>query len=86
MHRTTVVFDEIIWKKLRRMAADQGLSISKLLSKLFNMLLLSSKQEKKQTKFNWIPKDMGKLKIDLTSRREIYELSDRFQYPNIRSK
>lgn len=78
MHRTTLVFSDTLWAKIRKIAADEGLSLSEFVSIAVQKGLEKKYAEKKsKTHFVWKSSKMGGLKVDVTSREGIYEIVSR---------
>lgn len=78
MHRTTLVFPDTIWKKIRKRAAEEGLSISDFVAIVLRKGLKEDISDKKtKVAFKWKSSKMGGLKVDVTSREGIYELVSR---------
>lgn len=78
MHRTTLVFPDTIWKKIRKGAAETGLSISEFVTIALQKNLKEDIPDKKtKVAFEWKSGKMGDLKIDVTTREGMYELVSR---------
>ena len=78
MHRTTLVFSDIIWKKIRKGAAEEGISISEFVAIVLQKGLKEDLSDKKtKVAFEWKSSKMGGFKIDVTTREGMYELVSR---------
>lgn len=78
MHRTTLVINDVLWKKIRKAAANEDVSISEFVNRIIQRGLESTENKnKKTTCLKWKSAKMGGLKIDITSRDGLYEFISR---------
>lgn len=76
MHRTTLSLDDNTWKKLRRYAAERGISVSALVTQAVASLFKHQPKKPYGGKLDWKAAAIG-LKVDVQDRERMYELISR---------
>lgn len=75
--RTTIVFDEEIMRRLRLLAAERGLGLSRLIGDLLKSALKQEESGQQEYRFDW-PTTRGRLLpgVDLGDRDRLYDIME----------